>query len=59
MRSKFLIYAVMVTVLSTGISWKRYFASEANDRNYSSSGRGSSWGSNTGGGWGGGGGGHK
>jgi hypothetical protein len=58
MRGKFLVYAVMVTVLSTGVSWKRYLGSAYNDRNYSSSGRGSSWGSNTGS-WGGGGGGHK
>ncbi|MGZ3236962.1 MAG: hypothetical protein ACXU8A_06250 [Burkholderiaceae bacterium] len=58
MRGKFLIYAVMVTALSTGISWKRYLASAANDQNYSSSSRGSSWSTNSGG-WSGGGGGHK
>jgi hypothetical protein len=57
MRNKFMIYAVMVTVLFTGISWTRFIGTANNSGGYSRTG--SSWNSNTGSGWGGGGGGHK
>ena len=59
MKNKFFIYAMTVTMLSSGVSWTK-FISTASNRNSSSgsnwsshSGSGSSWGS------GGGGGGHK
>ena len=60
--SKFIIYAIVVTVLTSGSSWLRAF-SGINYNSYSSY-HGSSWSSNTGGGGGSygggsGGGGHK
>jgi uncharacterized membrane protein len=62
MKGKFMVYALVVTMLSTAFSWGRLFASASNSGNPNS--RGSSWTTNTGGGggaWGGGagGGGHK
>lgn len=50
MNSKFLIYAVMVTALSTGVSWKKFIREIRNDQTSSSSrsGGGSGWISNTG-----------
>jgi hypothetical protein len=58
-KNKFIVYAIMVTVLFTGISWSRMIRSASNSSRYSSGYYGgSSWSSNTGS-WGGGGGGHK
>lgn len=60
MKNKFFVYAVLVTMLSSGISWSRFIRSASNSG--SSSGSGWSSHSNYGGGsWGGGsgGGGHK
>ena len=60
--SKFLIYAIVVTVVTSGSSWMRAMSGGSN---YGSNGyRGSTWSSNTGGGGGSygggsGGGGHK
>ena len=59
MNNKFLLYAVVVTALTTGTSWVKMFTSAANR------GAGSSWSSHSGGGYyggsgySGGGGGHK
>jgi hypothetical protein len=65
MNGKFLIYALVVSLLTTTLSWGRLLSSSANSSDgYRSGYSGSSWGSTTGGGggsWGGGagGGGHK
>ena len=67
MKGKFLLYAILVSLLSTVISWGQFFASLAPS---TSSGRGSNWstrtgtgggvwGNGTGGTSGAGGGGHK
>jgi hypothetical protein len=58
MKNKFFAYAMMVTVLSSGVSWTKFISTTSSNNssgsNWSSrSGSGSSWGS------GGGGGGHK
>lgn len=59
MNNKYMVYALFVTILSTGINWSNMFGSK------SSSGRGGSGWSSHGGGYGGGfgggggGGGHK
>jgi hypothetical protein len=57
MNSKFFLYALFVTVITTGTSWSKMFGSMTNSRG------GSSWSSHSGGGGGyyggGGGGGHK
>jgi hypothetical protein len=57
MNNKFFVYALFVTVITTGTSWVKMFGSSTNTR------AGSSWSSNSssGGGYygGGGGGGHK
>ncbi len=60
--SKFILYAIVVTVLTSGSTWIRAFSGPG--YNSSSGSRGSSWSSNTGGGGGSygggsGGGGHK
>lgn len=62
MNFKFILYALMVSLLSTTVSWGKFLSSASNSGR--TSGRGSSWSSNTGSGggsWGGGagGGGHK
>jgi uncharacterized membrane protein len=64
MNGKFLLYAIVVSLLSTTLSWSRMLSSFGNANSYRSGYSGSSWGSTTGGGggsWGGGagGGGHK
>ena len=61
MKTKFLLYAIFVTVLSSGFSWRNFFASAFNASSGSGARSGSGWSSSTGGGgWsGGGGGGHK
>ncbi|PRC94692.1 hypothetical protein [Solimicrobium silvestre] len=43
MNRKFLIYAIVVTVLTTGITWQKLVASESNDQNRSGASRGSGW----------------
>lgn len=48
MKSKFLIYAVIVTALSTGVSWKKMIREIRNDQTSSSSSGGSGWSSHTG-----------
>jgi hypothetical protein len=56
MNSKYFLYALVVTVISTGVNWSSMIGSS------SSGGGGSGWssrGSSYGGGGGGGGGGHK
>ncbi|MFZ6751096.1 hypothetical protein [Undibacterium sp. Ren11W] len=59
MKTKFFIYAMLVTLLTSGVSWSRFLFSSRN------AGSGSSWSSSSGssgGSWGsgsGGGGGHK
>lgn len=61
MNGKFIVYAVIVTMLSTGVSWSR-FLSAAISSGSSSSSSGSSWSSSTGssgGSWGSGSSGHK
>lgn len=55
MKNKFFVYAVLVTVLSSGVSWSRFIASASNSGNSS----GSSWNTRSGGSSWGGGGGHK
>jgi S-adenosylmethionine decarboxylase proenzyme len=57
MNGKFLLYGIIVTMLSTGVSWTKFLAVTAADST-SSSGRGSSWTSTTGGSGGTGSGGH-
>lgn len=58
MKNKFFTYAMVVTMLSSGVSWTKFISSVSNSNNSSGSnwssrsGSGSSWGS-------GGGGGHK
>lgn len=54
MNGKFLVYAVVVTALSTGINWTRFISSAVSSSNQSSN-SGSSWSSHTsgsGGTWG-------
>ena len=46
--SKYVLYALLVTVLSTGVSWARFFKNVAAGSN-SSFNSGSSWSSNSGG----------
>jgi len=59
MNKNFMIYAVIVTVLTTGFAWKSLLASNTNDQ-YHSGTRGSGWSSFMGSGsWSGGSGGHK
>jgi len=61
MKGKFLIYALLVSLFFTAISWSELLSSPTNDsKGRKLFTRGSSWGSNTGGdggSWGGGG--HK
>ena len=59
MNGKFLMYGLLVTALSTGISWTKFISAAAG--NWQNTGRssGSSWSSTTGSGYGGGSGGHK
>jgi len=52
MNNKYFIYALVVTLITTTVSWSRMFSSAT------STGRGSSWSSGSGGYYGGGGG-HK
>lgn len=60
MNRNFMIYAVIVTVLTTGFAWKSLLASNTNDQYHSGATRGSGWSSFMGGGsWSGGSGGHK
>ncbi|MDO8701256.1 MAG: hypothetical protein Q7U12_15150 [Undibacterium sp.] len=56
MKNKFFVYAMAVTMLSSGVSWTKFISSASN----STSSSGSSWSSRSGSGgsWGGGGG-HK
>ena len=59
MNKKFMIYAVVVTVLTTAVSWKNLFTAQYGDQSRGA-GRGSVWSSFMGGGsWSGGSGGHK
>ncbi len=61
MNVKFMIYAVLVTALSTGVSWSKFLSTAGASEQGSNSGR-SSWSSNTGGSggsWGSGSSGHK
>lgn len=55
MNNKYFLYALFVTVITTGVSWSKMLGSSSNTRG------GSSWSSHSGGGgyYGGGGGGHK
>jgi uncharacterized membrane protein YgcG len=60
MKWKFILYALVVSMLCTTASWSKLLARD--DYNSGSGRGGSSWSSNTGdggGSWGGGGGGHK
>jgi uncharacterized membrane protein YgcG len=60
MKTKFLIYAIFVTVLTSGFSWRNFFSTVSNASSGSGGRSGSGWSSSTGGGSsGGGGGGHK
>jgi len=60
MNKNFMIYAVVVTVLTTGFAWKSLLAANTNDPYHSGSSRGSGWSSFMGSGsWAGGSGGHK
>ncbi|MDY7574908.1 hypothetical protein [Actimicrobium sp. CCI2.3] len=62
MNVKFVVYAVLVTALSTGVSWAKLIGSATSSDSVGSAARGSGWSSNTGGrggSWGGGSGGHK
>jgi hypothetical protein len=60
MNKKFTIYAIIVTVLTTALSWQDLLAAQTNDRYHSGASRGSGWSSFMGGGsWAGGSGGHK
>jgi hypothetical protein len=61
MKNKFFVYAMLVTLLTSGVSWTRLLTSSGNSGNSSGSGwnsrsgyGGGSWGSGSGGG-----GGHK
>ena len=50
----------MITVLTTGVAWKKMMSSQSNDQYHSGASRGSSWSSTMGNGsWAGGSGGHK
>lgn len=42
MNGKFLLYGIIVTLLSTGVSWTRFLGGVVADSS-SSTGRGSSW----------------
>jgi hypothetical protein len=57
MNNKYMVYALFVTVLSTGINWSNMFGSKSSSGGSGWSSRGSSYGGGFGGG--GGGGGHK
>lgn len=46
MNGKFLLYGILVTMLSTGVSWGKLLSSASNDSSSSGS-RGSSWYSGT------------
>jgi len=62
MNRKFMIYAIVVTVLTTGAAWQKVLGSQTNSqfRWGGSSGGGSIWSSSMGSGsWAGGSGGHK
>jgi len=60
MNKKFIIYAIIVTVLTTTVTWQKLWASQANDQYHSGASRGSGWSSFMGSGsWAGGSGGHK
>jgi len=60
MNKKFMIYAVIVTVLTTAFSWQKLLFSQNNDPYHTGGSRGSVWSSSMGGGsWAGGSGGHK
>jgi len=58
--NKFKIYAIIVTILTTGFTWQKVLGSHSNDQYQSSARGGSGWTSFMGGGsFGGGSGGHK
>jgi hypothetical protein len=58
--NKFKIYAIIVTVLTTGVAWQKLMAAQTNDRYHSGASGGSGWSSFMGGGsFAGGSGGHK
>jgi acidic type I keratin len=64
MKGKFLIYAIVVSLLSSVMSWGQFFRAVNKPSSGSSwssrtSGGGGTWGNGTGGTWSGGGGGHK
>lgn len=66
MKGKFIIYAVVVSLFTTVVSWGQFFASLAGPSTSSKSSwssrtgtGGGTWGNGTGGTWGGGGSGHK
>jgi hypothetical protein len=62
MNGKFIVYALAVSLLSTGVSWTKMLRTSSGSSNWGSGYSGSSWSSNTGSGggsWGGGAGGHK
>jgi hypothetical protein len=54
MKNKFFAYAMVVTMLSSGVSWTKFISSTTNNNS-----SGSNWSSRSGSSWGGGGGGHK
>jgi hypothetical protein len=54
MKNKFFVYAMAVTMLSSGVSWTKFISSTTNNNS-----SGSNWSSRSGSSWGGGGGGHK
>ncbi|CAN5253758.1 hypothetical protein BH11PSE11_BH11PSE11_15410 [soil metagenome] len=51
MNGKFLAYGLLVTVLSTGMSWTRFISSAVSGSGNSGSGSGSSWSSTSGSGY--------
>jgi hypothetical protein len=53
MKNKFFAYAMVVTMLSSGVSWTKFISSTSNNSS------GSNWSSRSGSSWGSGGGGHK
>jgi hypothetical protein len=58
--NKFKIYAIIVTVLTTGVAWQKMLTAQTNDQTHSGASRGSGWSSFMGtGSWAGGSGGHK
>lgn len=61
MNVKFILYALLISIISSGASWGRMLAGPGLSDSGGSSGSrgGSSWSSSTGSGGGGGGGGHK